>query len=98
MAVVGAVCNTGSVSGRIVGKASIRGRVANKVSVRGTIVRPLALTEVYNGAYVVDPVFEAQTLHTMNKTMLADVTVNAIRVERMSNTHGTTVYIGMKGD
>lgn len=53
---------------------------------------------LYEGPYLVEPTFDSQTLATKNKTMYADVTVNAIRVERVSNTHGTTVYIGTKGD
>ena len=54
--------------------------------------------EIYNGPYTVEPTFGRQSLATKNKTLYNDVTVNAIRVERVSNTHGTTVYIGTKGD
>lgn len=54
--------------------------------------------EPYEGSYIVDPAFETQTLHTKEKVLYNDVTVNAIRVERTSNAHGTTVYIGTKGD
>lgn len=54
--------------------------------------------ELYEGSYDVEPTFSAQELPTKGKILLDNVTVNAIRVERVSNTHGTTVYIGMKGD
>lgn len=52
----------------------------------------------YEGEYVVEPSFSPQTLPTKEKVLAEDVTVNAIRVERVSNAHGTTVYIGTKGD
>ena len=53
---------------------------------------------LYEGPYAVEPVFKKQVLPTKNKTMAADLTVNAIRVERVDNAYGTTVYIGTKGD
>lgn len=51
--------------------------------------------DIYNGSYIVDPEFEAQTLATKNKKMIDDVVVNAIEVQRVSNAAGgRTVYIG----
>lgn len=52
-------------------------------------------TEVYRGAYAVEPDFTEQVLGTKNKMLIDDVTVNAIEVQRVSNTSGgKTVYIG----
>lgn len=52
-------------------------------------------TEVYRGAYSVEPDFTEQVLATKNKMLIDDVTVNAIEVQRVSNTSGgKTVYIG----
>ena len=49
----------------------------------------------YTGAYDVDPKFTAQKLATNGKKMRDDVTVEAIEVQRVSNTSGgRTVYIG----
>jgi len=51
--------------------------------------------DVYDGEYVAKPSFETQTLHTKNKVLTNDVTVNAIEVSRVSNLQGgKTVYIG----
>ena len=60
----------------------------------GEIV-PIDTLPAYTGAYDVDPKFEAQKLATNGKKMLDDVTVEAIEVQRVSNTSGgITVYIG----
>lgn len=60
----------------------------------GEIV-PTGDLPAYTGAYNVDPKFEAQKLATNGKKMLDDVTVEAIEVQRVSNTSGgKTVYIG----
>lgn len=49
----------------------------------------------YEGEYVVDPDFEQNILPTRNKTLIRDITVNAIEVSRVSNhSGGMTVYIG----
>lgn len=51
--------------------------------------------ERYQGEYDVEPSFTEKTLKTKDKLLLDDVTVNPIRVERMSNAAGgITVYIG----
>ncbi|MGN1115955.1 MAG: hypothetical protein ACI4TH_05270 [Candidatus Ornithomonoglobus sp.] len=50
---------------------------------------------VYQGAYLVEPDFTEHVLATKNKMLTDDVTVNAIEVQRVSNTSGgRTVYIG----
>lgn len=50
---------------------------------------------IYTGAYSAQPDFEKQTLNTKDKRMTNDVTVEAIEVQRVSNTAGgRTVYIG----
>lgn len=60
----------------------------------GEIV-PIGDIPAYTGAYNVDPKFTAQKLATNGKKMLDDVTVEAIEVQRVSNTSGgRTVYIG----
>ena len=60
----------------------------------GEIV-PIGDIPAYTGAYDVDPKFTAQKLETKGKKMLDDVTVEAIEVQRVSNTSGgRTVYIG----
>ena len=60
----------------------------------GEIV-PIDDLPAYTGAYDVDPKFTAQKLATNGKKMLDDVTVEAIEVQRVSNTSGgRTVYIG----
>ena len=60
----------------------------------GEIV-PIDDLPAYTGAYNVDPKFEAQKLATNGKKMRDDVTVEAIEVQRVSNTSGgKTVYIG----
>ena len=60
----------------------------------GEIV-PIGDLPAYTGAYNVDPKFTAQKLATNGKKMLDDVTVEAIEVQRVSNTSGgRTVYIG----
>ena len=60
----------------------------------GDIV-PIGDIPAYTGAYDVDPKFTAQKLATNGKKMLDDVTVEAIEVQRVSNTSGgRTVYIG----
>lgn len=60
----------------------------------GEIV-PIDDLTAYTGAYDVDPKFEEQKLATNGKKMLDDVTVEAIEVQRVSNTSGgITVYIG----
>ena len=60
----------------------------------GEIV-PIDDHPAYTGAYDVDPKFTAQKLATNGKKMLDDVTVEAIEVQRVSNTSGgRTVYIG----
>ena len=60
----------------------------------GEIV-PIDDLPAYTGAYDVDPKFTAQKLETKGKKMLDDVTVEAIEVQRVSNTSGgKTVYIG----
>lgn len=52
-------------------------------------------TEVYSGAYSVEPDFTEQVLATKNKMLTDDVKVSAIEVQRVSNTSGgRTVYIG----
>lgn len=49
----------------------------------------------YTGKYKVEPCFEAQILETKEKTMLDDVEVSAIEVQRVSNVAGgRTVFIG----
>lgn len=59
-----------------------------------TVLDP-ADAETYKGAYTVDPDFTTQTLATKYKRMQDDVTINAIEVQRVSNTAGgRTVYIG----
>lgn len=51
--------------------------------------------ETYRGDYIVEPDFTEQVLATKNKMLVEDVTVNAIEVQRVSNTSGgKTVYIG----
>ena len=60
----------------------------------GEIV-PVGDLPAYTGAYDVDPKFTEQKLATKGKKMLDDVTVEAIEVQRVSNTSGgRTVYIG----
>lgn len=60
----------------------------------GEIV-PIGDIPAYTGTYNVDPKFTAQKLATNGKKMLDDVTVEAIEVQRVSNTSGgRTVYIG----
>ena len=60
----------------------------------GEIV-PIDDLPAYTGAYIVDPKFTAQKLATNGKKMRDDVTVEAIEVQRVSNTSGgRTVYIG----
>lgn len=60
----------------------------------GEIV-PIGDLPTYTGAYDVDPKFTAQKLATNGKKMLDDVTVEAIEIQRVSNTSGgRTVYIG----
>ena len=60
----------------------------------GEIV-PIGDLPTYTGAYDVDPKFFAQKLATNGKKMRDDVTVEAIEVQRVSNTSGgRTVYIG----
>ena len=60
----------------------------------GEIV-PIGDSPAYTGTYNVDPKFTAQKLATNGKKMLDDVTVEAIEVQRVSNTSGgRTVYIG----
>ena len=60
----------------------------------GKIV-PIGDLPAYTGAYDVDPKFTAQKLATNGKKMRDDVTVEAIEVQRVSNTSGgRTVYIG----
>lgn len=60
------------------------------------IDRPVAVdAPTYTGAYEVDPKFTEKVLPTKNHLMQDDVTVNAIEVQRVSNTAGgRTVYIG----
>ena len=49
----------------------------------------------YEGAYAVTPKFEQQTLHTKDKLMTDDVTIDEISVVKVSNTSGgNTVIIG----
>ncbi len=49
----------------------------------------------YEGDYNISPKFEDQTLPTKNKTLNADILVNAIEVARTTNlSGGKTVYIG----
>ena len=60
----------------------------------GEIV-PIGDLPAYTGAYDVDPKFTVQKLATNGKKMRDDVTVEAIEVQRVSNTSGgRTVYIG----
>ena len=60
----------------------------------GEIV-PIDDLQAYTGAYDVDPKFTAQKLATNGKKILDYVTVEAIEVQRVSNTSGgRTVYIG----
>ena len=60
----------------------------------GEIV-PIDDLQAYTGEYDVDPKFTAQKLATNGKKMRDDVTVEAIEVQRVSNTSGgRTVYIG----
>lgn len=60
-----------------------------------TVVHDGGTVPPYTGEYIVEPMFEAQTLETTGKRMLDDVTVNAIEVARTSNpSGGITVYIG----
>ena len=60
----------------------------------GEIV-PIGDIPAYTGEYDVDPKFTAQKLATNGKKMRDDVTVEAIEVQRVSNTSGgRTVYIG----
>ena len=62
------------------------------------IIVPGEEIPLYEGTYRVDPSFKQQSLPTRNKILLDDVAVSAIRVERVGNSYGTTVYIGTKGD
>ena len=60
----------------------------------GEIV-PIGDLPTYTGSYDVDPKFTPQKLATNGKKMRNDVTVEAIEVQRVSNTSGgSTVYIG----
>jgi hypothetical protein len=52
----------------------------------------------YEGAYVVTPKLEAQTMPTKNKVLNEDMTVKGIEIHRVKNSSGgTTVYIA-RGD
>ena len=49
----------------------------------------------YEGDYTVEPDFTGTVLPTLGKTMLDDVTVEPIEVQRVSNpSGGRTIYIG----
>lgn len=49
----------------------------------------------YTGVTEVDPDFDGVTLHTANKVLVNNITVNPIKVESVSNlSGGRTVYIG----
>lgn len=51
--------------------------------------------EEYEGTYVVEPIFESQTLETSGKKMADDLTVNEIAVRTVQNlSGGMTVTIG----
>lgn len=52
----------------------------------------------YEGAYVVNPRLEAQTMPTKNKVLNEDMTIKGIEIHRVKNSSGgTTVYIA-RGD
>ena len=95
------VAKTGVIHGTVKSLVTVQGSVVPRGSVTGRVMQPLMVSgdnDMYNGPYHVEPTFDEQTLATKNKTLYNNVTVNAIRVERLSNDHGTTVYIGVKGD
>ena len=58
-------------------------------------VQIMDTADLYNGPYVVEPDWEAQTLATRDKTMADNVTIEGIYVARVANSAGgKTVYIG----
>ena len=58
-----------------------------------TITKPIG--EPYEGEYEVEPTFAQQTLPTTNKFLSQDITIDEIRVSKVSNLFGgKTVYIG----
>lgn len=59
------------------------------------IITAISDRPAYTGPTEVDPEFNAIVLPTAQKTVLSDITVNAIQVESVSNpSGGRTVYIG----
>lgn len=87
-------------SGRVDGmsiraNASLSGDVRAGVSLGQTVIQFVGETNPYTGEYIIDPDFEGQVLHTQQKYMTDNVTVNPIQVESVSNlSGGRTVYIG----
>lgn len=67
----------------------IRFRVLDAVPVSGVVADP------YEGAYIITPKLEAQTMATKNKMMKDNVTIEKIPVSIVSNSAGgNTVIIG----
>ena len=59
------------------------------------IYGPAGDYDYYDGAYVVEPDWEEQTLQTKDKLMYGDVTVEGIYMTKVTNqAGGKTVYIG----
>lgn len=60
----------------------------------GVIVEKDINHEYYDGSYDVTPKVQSQTLKTANKVCKKDISVQEIPKYDVSNSKGTTVYIG----
>ena len=84
-----------TLKGRLSPVRTMSGTLASIAGVAGSITVATGSAPAYTGEYEVTPEFETQKLYTKDRTMMDDVTVQAIVVSRTTNpSGGNTVYIG----
>lgn len=80
-------------------KQSLTGTLTSRVKLAGEVHVTSIVDrnkEAYEGEYILNPTFEEQVLPTKNKQMSDDLTIHAIKVERVANeSGGKTVIIGV---
>lgn len=76
--------------------SGISGSLASTGTLVGVLTIPAYIdVDLYEGEYEVTPTFASIELATQNKTLVHDITVNAIPVSVTENlSGGNTVYIG----
>lgn len=92
----GGLSSASTISGSLSTIGQISGSLTSAGNLIGLLTIPTYIdVDLYEGEYEVTPKFASVELATQNKTLVQDITVNAIPVSITENlSGGNTVYIG----